>query len=147
MYGYSVAVPGGWSSLAATARWDGVASVKSDSPEVDRWTSAGPTSAWASAVAYAKDLKTYTTKTIADNAKYHADTCPAEPASQEPITIGGEQGTLIAWNCGILINLAVTVHDRVGYTFGFRDPSVRAATDPKDHGVFVDFLQSVEFPA
>jgi hypothetical protein len=146
LYGYSIAVPGGWSSVAATARWDGVAGVKSDSPEVDRWISHGPRSAWASAAAYGKDLKSYTAKTIADNVKYHGDTCTAPPEAQQPITIGGEKGTLIAWNCGILINISIAVHNHIGYTFGFRDPSVSAATDPTDHTILIELLKSVEFP-
>lgn len=61
------------------------------------------------------------------------------------ITVGGERGTLISWNCGILINVAVTVHAGIGYTFGFRDPAVRAATDPTDRATFVGVLDSVTF--
>ncbi|MEA2654138.1 MAG: hypothetical protein QOI37_1365, partial [Chloroflexota bacterium] len=108
-YGYSVVLRAGWSSGPATARWDGVSGIKSDSPEVDRWMSAAAASAWVSAAPYAKDLPSYTAKTIADTVKYHGDTCSPPPAGQEPIVVGGEPGTLISWNCGILINLAVTV--------------------------------------
>lgn len=147
IYQYQVGVPGGWTSVAATAAWDGVSGVSSDSPQVDRWVSVGVASAWASAAAYDKDLKSYAAKTIADTTKYHGDTCTAPPESQEPITVGGEPGTLIAWNCGILINIGVTVHDGIGYTFGFRDPAIAAATDPADHDVFLDLLKSVKFPA
>lgn len=146
IYGYSVAVPAGWSSIAATARWDGISGVKSDSPEVDRWTSSGTAAAWGSAAPYTKDLKSYTTKTIADTAKYHGDTCTRPPETQGVITVGGERGTLISWNCGILINVAVTVHHGIGYTFGFRDPAVAAATDPTDRAIFVGALGSVRFP-
>jgi hypothetical protein len=146
VYGYSVAVPGGWSSVAATARWDGVSGVKSDSAEVDRWISAGSASSWASAAAYAKNLPSYVTKTIADTAKYHGDTCTAPPERQEPVTVGAEPGMLIAWNCGILINIAVTVHDGIGYTFALRDPAVRGATEPRDHEILIDLLKSVTFP-
>jgi hypothetical protein len=146
VYPYSLTVPGGWSSVAATAPWDGVSGVKSDSPEVDRWISVGSASSWASAAAYAKNLESYVAKTIADTARYHGDTCTAPPEVQEPITVGGEPGALMAWNCGILINIGVTVHNRIGYTFGFRDPAVRASTDPTDHEIFIDLLKSVQFP-
>jgi hypothetical protein len=146
VYGYSVSVPGRWSSVAATARWDGVAGVKSDSPEVDRWIGPSPAGAWASAAPYGDDLKSYAAKTAADTAKYHGDTCTAPPEAQEPITVGGEHGTLLAWNCGILINIGVTVHAGVGYTFGFRDPAIHASMDPIDHQIFVELLKSVTFP-
>jgi hypothetical protein len=145
-YGYTVAVPAGWSSLAATARWDGVAGVKSDSPEVDSWISRAEPGSWGSAAAYAKDLASYTTKAIADTSKYHGDTCTAPPEAKDVITIGGEAGTLLSYNCGILINIGVTVHKGIGYTFGFRDPAVQAATDPADRAIFTDLLKSVRFP-
>jgi hypothetical protein len=141
-----VTVPAGWSSAAATARWDGVSGTKSDSPEVDIWVSGATPSAWGSAAAYAKDLASYTTKAIADTRKYHGDTCTAPPEAQEVITIGGEAGTLLSYNCGILINIGVTVHRGMGYTFGFRDPAVQAATDPTDRAIFTDLLKSLRFP-
>lgn len=146
IYGYSVAVPGGWSPIAATTRWDGISGVSSDSPEVDRWTSSGTAGAWGSAAPYTKDLKSYTTKTIADTYKYHGQYCTTPPDTQDEITVGGERGTLISWNCGILINIAATVNDGIGYTFGFRDPAVAAATDPTDRGIFLGLLGSVGFP-
>jgi hypothetical protein len=139
-------VPAGWSALAATARWDGVAGVKSDSPEVDRWISKAEPGAWGSAAAYAKDLASYTKKAIADTTKYHGDTCTAPPEAQETISIGGEAGALLSYNCGILINIGVTVHKGTGYTFGFRDPAVHAATDPTDRAIFTDLLKSLRFP-
>lgn len=147
LYGYTVAVPAGWSAQAATARWDGVSGLKSDSPQVDIWTSTGTQSSWGWAAPFAEDLKAYAAKEIADTAKYHGDTCPASPESQEQITVGGDPGMLIAWNCGILINIAVTVHDGTGYGFGFRDPAVQAATDPSDHATFLGLLESVLFPS
>ena len=135
------------SALPATTRWDGASGVKSDSPEVDIWTSPGTASAWESSAPFAGDLKSYVAKTMADTAKYHGDTCTAPPETQEQVTVGGESGILIGYNCGILINLAVTVHDGVGYTFGFRDPAVQAAAEPADHALLVGLLESLQFPA
>ena len=60
--------------------------------------------------------------------------------------MGGQPGVLLAYNCGILINIAATVHHGVGYWFAFRDPAVAAATDPADHAAFMDILRSVQFP-
>ncbi len=101
---------------------------------------------WGFAAPYTKDLKSYTTKTIADTVKYHGDTCTKPPEAQDAIIVGGERGTLLSWDCGILINVAVAVHDGIGYTFGFRDPAVAAATDPTDRAIFIDLLGSVGFP-
>ena len=54
---------------------------------------------------------------------------------------------LLGFDCGILINSAVTVHDGMAYVFGFRDPSVHAATDPTDRATFLALLKSVTFPS
>ena len=53
---------------------------------------------------------------------------------------------LVEWNCGILINVAVTVHDGVAYLFGFRDLGVHAATDPADRAALQGLLDSMQFP-
>jgi len=96
---------------------------------------------------FADDLKAYAAKTIADTAKYHGDTCTAPPEAQDQIKVGGEPGKLMAWDCGILINIAVTVHNGIGYTFGFRDPSVQKATDPTDGAILLGLLESMRLPA
>ena len=83
---------------------------------------------------------------VAANAKYHGDTCPPRPAARKPITIGGDPATLLEYDCGILINLAVTVHNGVGYQFLLRDPAIHASTDPTDQKAFLELLESVEFP-
>ena len=81
--------------------------------------------------------------TIEGTVEDHGDTCPVTPDARNPIEIGGQPGTQLAWNCGILINQAVTVDNGVGYFFGFRDPSVQAATDSADRELFVELLKSV----
>ena len=144
-YGYSVVLPAGWSSIAATERWDGVSITASDSPNVDQFYATGLASSWASAAAYTGTLKSYAAKAIADTAKYHGDKCTAPPEANLATTIGGEPGTLVQFNCGILINIAVTVHDGSGYTFGFRDPTVQVAADPADQAIFTGILASAQF--
>ena len=83
---------------------------------------------------------------MAATARDHGDTCPAKPETRNQITVGDGPGILLEYDCGILINLAAAVHHGVGYQFGFRDPTVKAATDPADHATFLDILKSIQFP-
>ena len=147
IYGYTVELPGGWVALKAKTAWNGTSRTISDGPDVDQWVGRTPASAWAYAAPYSGDLTAYTKKTVADNARYHGTTCPATPEAEDPITIGGKPGVLLAYDCGILINIAVTVHDGVGYTFALRDPTIPAATDPADAAIFAALLDSVALPA
>ena len=68
------------------------------------------------------------------------------PQVKDPIVIGAEPGTLLGYDCGILINSAIAVHKGMAYLFGFRDPAVHAATDPTDRAAFLQLLKSVRFP-
>jgi hypothetical protein len=144
-YGYSLTVPAGWSVTPASARWDGTSSLSSDSAEVDQFI--GPASATASGVAtpYAKKLLDYVLDLIHWTYKYHGDTCPPTPESQTPVKMGGVPGTLLEWNCGILINNAVAVRNGIAYQFLFRDQAVAGASDPTDKATFVALLASVTF--
>lgn len=146
VYGYSVVLPVGWSAVAATLRWDGTSRTSSDTPNVDQFYPTGLASSWASAAAYQGTLKEYTAKEIADTANYHGTTCPAGPEAQLPITVGGQPGILLQFNCGILINIAVTVDAGIGYVFGFRDPTVEGSSDSQDKAIFVGLLASTRFP-
>jgi hypothetical protein len=145
-YGYSLTVPPGWSSGQATKTWDGSSGLSSGSAEVDKFI--GPSSASSTGVAAPSDqtLSGYADALVAANAKYHGDTCPARPAARKPITIGGDPATLLEYDCGILINLAVTVHKGVGYEFLLRDPAIHASSDPSDQESFLALLHSVKFP-
>ena len=145
-YGYTVTLPAGWSGTQASAKWDGKASLSSDSAEVDQFI--GPASASSTGVAtqYPKKLADYVRELIAWTFKYHGDTCPAKPEAQTPIKIGGVAGVLVEWNCGILINNAVTVRNGVAYQFLFRDQSVAAASDPTDKATFLGLMASVKLP-
>jgi hypothetical protein len=142
-YGYSLTLPGGWTSVQATAAWDGKGAPGHGVAEADQFVGPAAASSWAFAAPTAKDLAAYVKERIKANAAEHGDTCPATPDAQDPIEIGGQPGTLLAYNCGILINGAVTVDNGVGYLFGFRDPSVPAATDAADRELFLELLKSV----
>ena len=145
-YGYSVTLPSGWTTVQATKAWDGIQAYNHESPESDQLVGPAAASAWAVAAPTDKDLAGYTTELIAATARDHGDTCTAPPGAQDSIKVGSDPGTLIAWNCGILINLAAAVHNGRACVFGFRDPAVPAATDAADRSTFVSLLESVRFP-
>jgi hypothetical protein len=145
-YGYSLMVPAGWTSIQASVAWDGSGAPFSGDAEADQFVGPGTASAWAFAAPTTKDLAGYVQERIAATAAAASATCPATPELQDPIEIGGEPGTLLGWDCGILINIALTVHNGTGYLFGLRDPAVHAATDAADRATFLELLGSVGFP-
>jgi hypothetical protein len=145
-YGYSLKLPAGWTSIQAQKAWDGKSVVSSAGADVDQLPGTYTASSWVVAAPSKQKLPAYVSALIAATTRYHGDTCPAKPATRTRVTIGGEPGMLLAYNCGILINLAAAVHHGVGYQVGFRDPSVKAATDPADHAAFLAILESVQFP-
>ena len=146
-YQYSLTLPAGWTSAQASKTWDGKTGLKSDSAEVDRFLAPAAVTSTGVAAPSDQTLAASTDALIAATVQFHSDTCPPTPEAQDPITIGGDPGMLVAWNCGILINIAVTVHNGVGYQFLWRDPAVHAATDPTDRAAFLAMLESVQFPA
>ncbi|HEX3218512.1 MAG TPA: hypothetical protein VHU77_00550 [Candidatus Limnocylindria bacterium] len=147
LYPYSISVPAGWTATWAAARWDG-----SGAPDIqdlvnDNFISSGTMAMIVVAAPTRKDLATYTADGIAATYAVHKDTCPAaqNPESVESITVGGEPARLESINCGILINVAYTVHAGQGYRFTFRDPAVHAATNTADKATFMALLASVQF--
>jgi hypothetical protein len=146
IYGYSLMVPAGWTTVAAMLEWDGKGMPSHDVAEADQFVSPGSASSWFLGATSTNDLAAEVKEGIAGIATDHGDTCPPIPASQDPIEIGGEAGVLLSYDCGILINTAITVHDGRKYVFGFRDPAVHAATDPSDRATFLGLLESVTYP-
>ena len=145
-YGYSLTVPAGWTVIQATAAWDGKGAPFHDVPEADQFVGPTAASAWFFGAPTTKDLAGRVKESIAANAAEHGNTCPAVPQVKDPIVIGTEPGTLLGYDCGILINTAIAVHKGKAYLFGFRDPAVHAATDPTDRAAFLQLLKSVRFP-
>ena len=145
-YGYSLTLPAKWTAIQATVAWDGVSGLSHDSRETDQFIDSANRSAWANAAATKGRLTDVVKETISDTVKYHGDTCPDAPDAQHKIKIGGEPGILLEWNCGILINNAIAVHDHIAYLFGFRDVGVHAATDAQDRAALQGLLDSVRFP-
>ena len=87
-YGYSLTPPAGWTTIQATAKWDGTGAPFHDVPEADQFVSQGPASAWFFGAPTTKDLTARVKESIAANAKEHGNTCPPVPAFQDPIQIG-----------------------------------------------------------
>lgn len=145
-YGYSVILPLGWTARQARTVWDGTAGLNYQSNEVDLFTGPASASSFGAAVPWPKGLDAFVTSVIVNDGRFHADTCPAtRPQTRTAITIGTTAGVLLVYNCGILINIAVTVQDAVGYRFTFRDSGVTTATDPADRATFLRILHSVRF--
>ena len=146
-YGYSVTLPKGWGGIQASERWDGKGSPGSIDQVVDQFIdlAAADLSMWAFAAPTTKGLDAYVQGTIEGTLEEHGDTCPTGPVAKHPIEIGSQPGMLLAWDCGLLINQAVVVENGVGYVFGVRDPSVKAATDAGDRNLLAGLVDSVHF--
>jgi len=147
-YGYTWTLPADWTGAQAVQAWDIHAGfgLNTFSFQADQFKSASTAAAYVVAAPWKEDLAAFAKFWILDNARFHGDHCPSKPTTRTPITIGGQPGTLLAYNCGILVNIAVAVHHGVGYNFSFVNDSVAAATDPTDHATFVSMLKSVQFP-
>ncbi len=146
IYRYSLTVPVGWTTIQATAAWDGKGAPFHDVPQADQFVGPAAASAWFFGAPTAKDLAARVKESIAANAAEHGNTCPAVPNAQSNVKIGNEPAVLLAFDCGILINNAIAVHKGKAYLFGFRDPAVHAASDPADRAAFLALLESVRFP-
>jgi hypothetical protein len=144
-YAYSISVPGGWSVRPALARWDGSGAPDSANAAIDLFVSPRSAEAFVSAAPTNEALAAYVAEGIATNTRVRGRTCPARPESVERVSVGGDEGTLVSWNCHLLFDAAFVVHNGIGYRFVFRDPRVEAATDAGDRKVFEAMLASVVF--
>ena len=146
MYGYTVTVPAGWVTAPAVLPWDGTKQPGPDA-EADKFDGPDQIMLWAFAGPFDGTLAEFVQDRITANYRDHADTCPREaPDINEPVSIAGQSGTLLGWNCGAVINIALAVRAGVGYSFVFRDLAVPAASDPADSALFQSILDSVVFP-
>ena len=146
LYGYELTVPAGWYAAPAIFKWDGASAPGDGDPTVDRLGGPGKASAFVFAAPTTSSLDGLVRDTIKWTVRDHGDTCPATtPDVTEPIRFGGEQAMFLGWNCGILINQVVAVHDGMAYTMVVRDPGVAAATDAADRALLEQLLNSVVF--
>jgi hypothetical protein len=147
LYAYTVAVPAGWDVGPAMLRWDGASAPSSDASEVDKFASPTNLSIFGFAAPEKSDIATFVKQNIAWTVRDHGDTCPAKtPEKTESVKIGSQDGRLLSWDCGILINQALLVSHGTGYVFVMRDPDVHAATDATDRAILDGLLGSVTLP-
>jgi len=147
-YHYSITLPIGWIGEPATSTWNGFGAPNFMDTAVDVFGPANESVTFGVSAAAAPTrslLAPWVALGIAETFRIHGDTCSQKPDSVEPVTIGGQPGTLVAYSCGILINSAYTVVNGYGYIFSFRDPNIQAATDPTDRATFTAMLASVVF--
>jgi hypothetical protein len=145
-YGYTLTVPANWTTAQAGSTWDGHTALSIDAGQVDEFFSdVEGKGSFGVAARWTRDLAAYTRWLVAWTQLTHGGTCPPKPETTTPVTIGGQPGVLLEYNCGILINIAATVRHGVAYQFVFRDDGVQAASDPGDHAVFLQILRSVKF--
>jgi hypothetical protein len=144
-YGYAAMLPAGWIGIQALQKWDGRTAVTYTSAQVDQLGSGSP-GAFGVATPWKRDLAAFTRFLNSPKFLNHSEFCPQQPTTRDRITMGGQPGVLLAYDCGILINIAATVHNGVAYWFVFRDPRVYAANDPTDHATFLKMLRSLRFP-
>jgi hypothetical protein len=147
VYGYAITLPAGWQVRPAEVHWTGTIQPGFGEVDVDSFTGPGRLSVAGFAGPVAGDLAALVNDRIAANARDHADTCPSNALEvNQPIRMAGTNGTLLGWNCGALINQAMTVKDGVAYVFSFRDLAIQLAIDPNDTAIFQALLDSVVLP-
>jgi hypothetical protein len=146
LYDYTITIPTGWIAAPAVVRWDGTKAPGPDA-ESDKFVGPGRLSAWAIAGPFVGDLEAFTADRIAANARDHSDTCPPDAFQvKEPFRIGDQPWVFLGWNCGALINEAITIRGGIAFAIVFRDLAVEAATDPADRAIFQSMLDAVELP-
>jgi hypothetical protein len=138
-YGYSAALPAGWSGHQAQYHWPGAGSPGFDDSDVDLFGGPNGITVIAYGTASRESLAAYTTATVQAAAAGHQ--CPVSPASQA-ITIGGAPARLLTTQCqGLPIETAITMHAGKAVVFTSQIPSGTRA----DRAAFRRFLAGIRF--
>ena len=146
LYGYEIVVPAGWAIGPAMLRWDAASAPSADANTVDKFVTPSGMSVFAYAGPTTLDMAGFVDAYNAWTVRDHGTTCHfSAPEKTEPIEIDGQPATLLLWDCGILINVAVVVRDDVAFVLVMRDPRVRSTTDPADRAILDALLASVVF--
>ena len=145
-YGYTEALPAGWTGGQATQRWNGTGAPGNDDSVVDLFQGPGGLEAWAIAAPTTEHLAAYTRTTTRAAAAAHP--CPATPQTDQAITISGAPAQLLNMQCppgsGYLVELAVTIHDGTAFVFASQNPS-GTGSQSADRAAFRTFLASIRF--
>src|SRR5215472_4412982 len=136
-YGYSAALPAGWSSHQAGSQWDGLGSPGFEDSDVDLFTGPNGIVVMAYGTATPQSLAAYTRATAQAAAEHQ---CPAVPASDQAITVGGAPARLLSTSCqGLPIETAITIHAGKAVVFVSQIPSGTGA----DRAAFRRFLAGI----
>ena len=143
LYGYTVALPAGWSAQQRERRGGvggpGPVDVFRGQPYVAAWAFAVPRP--ASPAAYATAI----TRTAAQLP------CPAAPRTSQAVTIGGVPARLIGMRCpargGVLMLTAVTTRGQSALVVTFEDSSGMSAAERADRAAFREFLNGIRLRA
>jgi hypothetical protein len=137
-YGYSAALPAGWSSHQAGYKWPGLVSPSFEDSDADLFTGPNGIVVMGYGTAAPQSLSAYTKATVQAAAAAHQ--CPAVPASDQAITVGGAPARLLSMRCqGLPIETAITQFMQEAVVFASQIPSGTRA----DRAAFRRFLAGI----
>ena len=138
-YGYTAALPAGWTGAQATQQWDGTGAPGEEDSVVDLFHGPGGVEAWAYAASIKENLAAFAQTTSRAAAAAHP--CPAVPQTDQAITIGGAPARLLSMHCppgsGFLVETAVTMHHGTAFVFASQNPTGMTAGDRAAFGKFL----------
>jgi hypothetical protein len=144
-YGYTEALPAGWTGAQATQQWDGTGAPGGEDSVVDLFQGPGGVEAWAAATPTKESLGGYA-QTVS-RAAAAAHPCPAVPQTDQAITIGGAPARLLSMHCppgsGFLVETAVIIHAGTAFVFTSQNPTGTAAAEPAARAAFRKFLAHI----
>src|SRR5215475_2852979 len=142
LYGYTAALPAGWSAQPGQ-RWGDLGAPG----PVDVFRGQPYVAAWAFAVPRPANPAAYATAITRTAAQLP---CPAAPTSQA-VTIGGVPARLIGMRCpapgGVLMLTAVTTRGQSALVVTFEDSSGVSASERADRAAFREFLAGIRLRA
>ena len=143
LYGYTVALPAGWSADPGE-RWGGTG----ESGPVDVFRGLPYVAAWVFAVPRPTSPAAYATAITRTAAQLP---CPAAPQTSQAVTIGGVPARLIGMRCpapgGALMLTAVTARGQSALVITFEDSSGVSSAEPADRAAFGEFLAGIRLRA
>jgi hypothetical protein len=149
-YGYTEALPRGWRLVTQARRqWNGKGAPGDGYSVVDLFKGPGGVEAWVYAAQTEQNLAAYAITTVRTAGAVHS--CPKVAQANRAITIGGAPARLLDTQCpahsGFLVELAVTIHQGIGFVIGSQNPSGMTPTDqPADRAAFRKFLAGIRLP-